>query len=109
MSPEPATGMGRELRGRQREDQPSPAGVDRVELEHITKERTCGGRVVAVDDRVDPGDHRQASLPASHCSRMIVLPSAIRPSEIIAIAWAKPTSRTSMSSPSSASPPPGAT
>ena len=48
-------------------------------------------------------------LSAAHCSSMIVLPSAMRPSATIASASANGTSSTSMSSPSSASPPPAPT
>lgn len=43
---------------------------------------------------------------AAHCRSRMVLPSVIRPSRVMARASAKGSSRTSMSSPSSSSPPP---
>ncbi len=43
---------------------------------------------------------------AAHCRSMMVLPSAMRPSRVMARASVKGSSRTSMSSPSSSTPPP---
>lgn len=48
------------------------------------------------------GPHR-----AAHCRSRMVLPSVMRPSRVMARASAKGSSMTSMSSPSSSSPPPG--
>src|SRR4051812_28148529 len=54
--------MGGEFRGRKGEDEPTPAGVDRVESERVAEERTSTFGVVCEDDRVYAGDHRRPSL-----------------------------------------------
>ena len=50
-------GMHRKLAGRQREDQPAVTRVDRVEAEHVAKERSRSLGVGGMDDRVGAGDH----------------------------------------------------
>jgi hypothetical protein len=52
-----------DLGWRQREDQPSVAGVDRLVLEHITEERSISLGVLAVDDDVSTVNHLP-SVPA---------------------------------------------
>jgi hypothetical protein len=49
------------LRGRQREYQPTSPGIDRPEFQHITQEGTIGLRIVAVQKKVCPVDHASAS------------------------------------------------
>jgi hypothetical protein len=46
------------LGGRQAEYQPSASSIDRGEAEDVPEERAHGVSVLAVDQRVKPGDHR---------------------------------------------------
>jgi transcriptional regulator with XRE-family HTH domain len=49
--------MGRQLRGRQGEDQPAAAGIDGRELEHVSEERAIPLCVPSEDDCVHASDH----------------------------------------------------
>ena len=57
-------GVGGDFGGRQGEDQPAMAGIDRGELEHLVEERADAVRVLGVDDRVRAGDHVLAQVDA---------------------------------------------
>jgi hypothetical protein len=50
-----------DLGGRQGEDQPAAAGVDRAGLEHPAQRVAGGVGVLAVHDRVHPVDHGDTS------------------------------------------------
>lgn len=52
-----ASGMHRDLRGRQSEDQPTVAGVDVGKAEDVLEERAVFRRVGAVEDGVGADDH----------------------------------------------------
>src|SRR3954469_4933990 len=54
----------RQLGGRQGEDQPAAAGVDRVEAEDVAEEGAGGVGVVRRDDVVGTGDHAAATFCA---------------------------------------------
>jgi hypothetical protein len=54
--------MGGQLGGRKGEDQPTAAGIDRGEIEHVAEERPVCLRIAGENDRVNTGDHRLASL-----------------------------------------------
>ena len=70
-------GVAGELGGRQREDQPAAAGVDRARAEDLVEEGARGLGVLREDDRVGAGDHlrslrRYAASPASNRSRIVL-------------------------------------
>jgi hypothetical protein len=46
-----------ELGGRQREDEPAAAGVDRAKIQHVAEERAVRLGVAREDDGMNPGDH----------------------------------------------------
>ena len=54
--------MDGDLRGRQREDQPTAARIHRVETEHVLEKGAIGLRVAAEDHRVCPGDERSHAI-----------------------------------------------
>jgi hypothetical protein len=56
-------GMNGDLRGRQGEDQPSPAGIHTAKAKDVMQEPAIGVGVATVEEYVCPGDHRgQAAL-----------------------------------------------
>src|SRR5258706_2883054 len=57
------------LRRRQREDQPAPARVDRIETEYIADEVAVGLRIAAVDDGVSADDQREPTADRRRISR----------------------------------------
>jgi hypothetical protein len=54
--------MGRQLGGRQGEDQPAAAGIDGTELEHVPEERAIPLRVRSEDHCMHPRDHLRTSF-----------------------------------------------
>jgi hypothetical protein len=54
--------MGRQLRGRQTEDQPTVTGIDGRELEYVTEERAIALRIRGEDQCMHSGDHVRASV-----------------------------------------------
>src|SRR5215208_5907154 len=61
----PTVRVGSELGGRQREDQPATAGIDRGKPHDVTKERAQALGVVRKDDRVNPVDQGLSTLSAA--------------------------------------------
>src|SRR5688572_24314433 len=49
--------MDAELRGRQRENEPSMSGVNGLESQRVAQERAIRLRVLRVNERMDSGDH----------------------------------------------------
>jgi hypothetical protein len=54
-------GVDCQLRGREREDQPSPARIHGAKAEDVADERAIRVRIGAVEEDVSAGDHGSAS------------------------------------------------
>jgi hypothetical protein len=52
------SGMSGKLGGREGEDQPPSAGIDRGEIEHLAKEGSVRSSIAGENDRVNADDHR---------------------------------------------------
>jgi hypothetical protein len=62
------SGMSGQLGGRQGEDQPPSAGIDRGEIEHLAKEGSVCFSIAGENDRVNADDHR-AEIVNRACRR----------------------------------------
>ena len=65
-------GMDAELGGRQGEDEPTPAGIDRRKLQHVAKECPSLLGVAGIEDRMDSVDHEETSSDSKR-SRLVPL------------------------------------
>ena len=73
-----------QFRGRQPEYQPAAAAIDMGKFQHITKKRTVGIRVRAVDDCVRAVDHVASSRPGISPDRsMLSVPVGRQSEELI--------------------------
>jgi len=65
-------GMNRRFRWRQREDQPSAAGVNAGKAEDVPEERAIGRRILAIYDYMGAKDHPLLPSPRTNCKLVTI-------------------------------------